>query len=140
MYTRIAKGLVVTLTVLVFIGAIVAIVATGEFLLGLGILIIGLVSLLVLGVMVELANNVLDIKECLMRQNTRPDYSASQPAMQHGYYSNGTHISNNGAGYNLMAGAENIQGNSYSGSWLCSQCGTRNKRLDTFCSGCGAYK
>lgn len=119
MFTRLAKGL---LWVLVVATAITALVVGGTdagFLGFLGVLLLGALVLLFLGMFVELANNVMDIKQLL----EKIDYSTQQIGTD---YQTDTQFSAGMAQTSM-------------GTWYCRKCGTQNSGNEARCTGCGAY-
>ena len=125
MFTRLSKGILIFMEVALVIGSIVGgcIIGGENGGLGFGLLMIlvfllaSFIILCSLGLFVELANNILDIKRILEKQNMRiSPYDLANTAAE--------------------ADAKRLERQ----EWFCSECGTRNPAGVTICKACGKGK
>lgn len=162
MFTRMAKGVLWFMVVVLAIASLVGGIAIGSaaedgglgFLMILLFLAASFLVLMAFGMFVELANNVLDIKQALRGQApmvtgmVQQNPSAQQNIPIQAYYGGGySYIpsapdnANNGSGYDLSKiAAQSTSQSQIQDGWYCPQCGTRNKRLARICASCGKEK
>jgi len=120
MFTRIAKGLLGMLMIAVlFLAIIITVVTDGGFLIFIAVLLVGGIFLLSFGMFVELANNIMDIKQILTKT-----YKFNNNLVDTVTYSNETPIKPQG---------QVIIDN----KWVCNECGTKNELDTTWCIFCG---
>lgn len=169
MFTRMSKGLLIFLEVVLVIAAIVGGCAIGAeansaglgFVLILLFLVVGFLIMFSLGLFIELANNVLDIKQMLAKQNG--GYAGIAPTQ----YSSAQNSNAQNGRLNLAEAAARVDaerssaqnGSTQNGrlnlaelaaqadversqqqSWFCSECGTRNSIGVAICKACGKDK
>ena len=148
MFTRMSKGLLIFLEVVLAIAAIVGGCAIGAeansaglgFVLILLFLVVGFLIMFSLGLFIELANNVLDIKQMLAKQNG--GYAGIAPAQNSStQYSSPQYSSPQNGRLNLaeLAAQADVE-RSQQQSWFCSECGTRNPVGVAICKACGKGK
>lgn len=127
MFTRLAKGILGVLVVVIIIAAYFVGVAMNSgigFIVALGI---GTVILMFFGLFVELCNNILDIKNMVSKgaiNNTQQTYSNTTQGM----------VQPNMV-YNTIPQA-NVERDS-SADWFCRYCGAKNKAHTGTCLDCG---
>lgn len=114
MFTRIAKGILIISSIAILLLAIIAAISTdGNGLVFFAIIILGGIFLFNFGIFVELANNVMDIKEFLVK-----DTSATMK-----------HLSKESNTTDTEMIPED--------KWKCSKCGSLNQLDTTWCTFCG---
>lgn len=148
MFTRIAKVFLWILSIAVVISAFAVSSVLEDSIWFFVILGAGFILLMFFGMFVELCNNVLDIKKMFAKDNynSYSTYNTVTPNNAIGYSYN-TAMPNNTINYStggmLEQAAKEVSEekmNESQDGWFCRQCGTKNKALATFCSGCGKTK
>lgn len=111
MFTRIAKGILIFLMIIVVIFALLVATTTDAGFLGfLCVIIVGGIGLFFFGIYVELANNIMDIRESLVKDE-------KEGLHQH------------------VVKEESVE--IVDGKWICKKCGTKNELNTTWCTFCG---
>ena len=166
MFTRFSKVFLWIMVVGVVVVAICAAAAAEEAIVFFPVFLAGCVVLMFFGMFVEMCNNILDIKKILSKggvvtkENTN-EVQSSQNFMRVdsgkwycrkcGTENSGdeTHCAGCGASVDNKVGASNMGYNlsqlaqqtdkekQNEAGWFCRHCGTKNKKLMTYCSGCG---
>lgn len=121
MFTRIMKILMIVLLICIVIIALATGVESESFLYFIGVLVGGVISLAFIGMIVEMANNILDIKKIMQRQ------FISENTSNNAYNTNPMSYSDNNFNYN----------DSTNKSYICEKCGTQNSSIAQFCKTCG---
>lgn len=117
MFTRIAKGMLFVLTIVILILAVIITVSTGgNFLVFMGVALFGGIFLFSFGIFVELANNIMDIKDILTKATN-----------------NSTTIVTSTDKVSTASKAQII----IEDAWVCNKCGTKNSLNTTWCAFCG---
>lgn len=145
MFTRMSKGLLIFMEVVFVIASIVGGCAVGGesgepiagFLMFLFCLLLSFIILSSFGLFVELANNVLDIKEILEEQNK--SYPIPNNSNVNNVPEPKTAINEKRVSLADVAAKTEDERKQQQG-WFCSECGTRNPASLSICKACGKEK